>query len=125
MAQLHQLRGRVGRGKNQSYCIMINCSGEEDAVKRLEIMNRSNDGFFIASEDLKLRGPGDIFGIRQSGDLEFKLADIFTDAELLKQVSEEVKRLMDGDPLLQKEENQELKRKLDLYLERSYDKINL
>ncbi|MBP3927678.1 MAG: hypothetical protein J6D13_10995, partial [Clostridium sp.] len=61
----------------------------------------------------------------QSGDLEFKLADIFTDAELLKQVSEEVKRLMDGDPLLQTEENQELKRKLDLYLERSYDKINL
>ncbi|MGN0986826.1 MAG: ATP-dependent DNA helicase RecG [Otoolea sp.] len=125
LAQLHQLRGRVGRGKEQSYCIMINCSGEEDAGKRLEIMNRSNDGFYIASEDLKLRGPGDIFGIRQSGELEFKLADIFTDADLLKQVSEEVKKLMDGDPLLQKEENQELKRKLDLYLEQSYDRINL
>ena len=125
LAQLHQLRGRVGRGKDQSYCIMVNCSGEEDAQKRLEILNKSNDGFFIASEDLKLRGPGDIFGVRQSGDLEFKLADIFTDADILKLVSEEVKRLMDADPLLEKEENRELRRKLDLYLERSYEKINL
>ncbi len=82
LAQLHQLRGRVGRGKHQSYCIMINC-GEEGAGERLDILNRSNDGFYIASEDLKLRGPGDIFGIRQSGDMEFKLADIFTDAKVL------------------------------------------
>ena len=125
LAQLHQLRGRVGRGKDQSYCIMVNCSGEEDAQKRLEILNKSNDGFYIASEDLKLRGPGDIFGVRQSGDLEFRLADIFTDADILKTVSEEVKVLMDRDPLLEREEHQELRRKLDLYLERSYDKINL
>ena len=80
LAQLHQLRGRVGRGKSQSYCIMVNC-GDEGAGERLDILNRSNDGFYIASEDLKLRGPGDIFGVRQSGDMEFKLADIFTDAE--------------------------------------------
>lgn len=125
LAQLHQLRGRVGRGKDQSYCIMVNCSGEEDAQKRLEILNKSNDGFFIASEDLKLRGPGDIFGIRQSGELEFKLADIFTDADLLKTVSEEVKALMDADPELEKEENRELKRRLDEYLERSYERLNL
>lgn len=125
LAQLHQLRGRVGRGKDQSYCIMVNCSGEEDAQKRLEILNKSNDGFFIASEDLKLRGPGDIFGVRQSGDLEFKLADIFTDADILKTVSEEVKVLMDQDPMLSREENRELKRKLDMYLERSYEKLNL
>ncbi len=125
LAQLHQLRGRVGRGKDQSYCIMVNSSGEEDARKRLEILNKSNDGFFIASEDLKLRGPGDLFGVRQSGDLEFRLADIFTDADILKTVSEEVKELMDRDPLLEHEENRELKRKLDLYLERSYEKLNL
>lgn len=62
LAQLHQLRGRVGRGKDQSYCIMVNASGEEDAGKRLDILNKSNDGFYIASEDLKLRGPGDLFG---------------------------------------------------------------
>ena len=125
LAQLHQLRGRVGRGKAQSYCIMVNCSGEEDAQKRLEILNKSNDGFFIASEDLKLRGPGDLFGVRQSGDLEFRLADIFTDADILKTVSEEVKMLMDQDPLLSSGENRELKRKLDVYLERSYEKLNL
>lgn len=104
---------------------MVNCSGEEDAQKRLEILNKSNDGFFIASEDLKLRGPGDLFGVRQSGDLEFRLADIFTDADILKTVSEEVKMLMDQDPLLSSGENRELKRKLDDYLERSYEKLNL
>ena len=88
-------------------------------------MNQSNDGFFIASEDLKLRGPGELFGVRQSGDLEFRLADIFTDADILKTVSEEVKMLMDQDPLLSSGENRELKRKLDDYLERSYEKLNL
>ena len=75
LAQLHQLRGRVGRGKHQSYCIMVNCGDREGTQKRLDILNRSNDGFYIASEDLKLRGPGDIFGLRQSGDMEFRLAD--------------------------------------------------
>ena len=125
LAQLHQLRGRVGRGKDQSYCIMVNASGEEDAGKRLGILNKSNDGFYIASEDLKLRGPGDLFGVRQSGDLEFHLADIFADADILKAVSDEVKKLMDKDPLLEAEENQELKRKMNGYLERGWEKVNL
>ena len=92
LAQLHQLRGRVGRGKEQSYCIMVNASSDKDIQKRLGILNHSNDGFYIASEDLKFRGPGDIFGIRQSGELEFKLADIFTDAGLLKKMYEEVEQ---------------------------------
>ncbi len=125
LAQLHQLRGRVGRGKDQSYCIMVNASGEKDAGKRLEILNKSNDGFYIASEDLKLRGPGDLFGVRQSGDLEFRLADIFADADVLKSVSDEVNKLTEKDPLLENEENQELKKKLDKYLEDSFDKVNL
>ena len=124
LAQLHQLRGRVGRGKHQSYCIMINC-GEEGAGERLDILNRSNDGFYIASEDLKLRGPGDIFGVRQSGDMEFKLADIFTDAGVLKTASEEADRLLEQDPDLALPEHEELRRRLDRYLERSYDKLNL
>ena len=124
LAQLHQLRGRVGRGKSQSYCIMVNC-GDEGAGERLGVLNRSNDGFYIASEDLKLRGPGDIFGVRQSGDMEFKLADIFTDAGVLKKVSEEVNRLLAADPDLSMPEHRELKRRLDQYLERSYDKLNL
>ena len=125
LAQLHQLRGRVGRGKHQSYCIMVNCTENDGTQERLDILNRSNDGFYIASEDLKLRGPGDIFGIRQSGDLEFKLADIFTDANILKTVSEEVNRLLADDPELEDEDHKELKHHLEQYLEKSYDKLNL
>lgn len=125
LAQLHQLRGRVGRGKHQSYCIMVNGSDQDGTMERLDILNKSNDGFFIASEDLKLRGPGDIFGIRQSGDLEFKLGDIFTDANILKTVSEEVNHLFRQDPELEKEEHSELRKKLQEYLEKSYDKLNL
>jgi ATP-dependent DNA helicase RecG len=125
LAQLHQLRGRVGRGKHQSYCIMVNCSDQDGTKERLDILNHSNDGFFIASEDLKLRGPGDIFGIRQSGDLEFKLADIFTDANILKTVSDEVDELLAEDPELTSEEHVELNKKLQIYLEKSHNKLNL
>ena len=88
LSQLHQLRGRVGRGAHQSYCIFMSNSKGKDTRKRLEILNQSNDGFYIASEDLKLRGPGDLFGIRQSGDLQFSLGDIFTDAQILKDACE-------------------------------------
>ncbi len=125
LAQLHQLRGRVGRGKYQSYCIMVNASDQDGTQERLDILNRSNDGFYIASEDLKLRGPGDFFGLRQSGDLEFKLADVFTDANLLKTVSEEVNRLLEDDPALEKEEHRMLGRRLERYLDKGYDKLNL
>ena len=90
LAQLHQLRGRVGRGKYQSYCIFINGSGKKEALERLNILCKSNDGFLIANEDLKLRGPGDFFGVRQSGDFEFRLGDIMNDANILKQASEAV-----------------------------------
>ena len=125
LAQLHQLRGRVGRGEYQSYCIMINCGDQDGTQKRLDILNRSNDGFYIASEDLKLRGPGDIFGLRQSGEMEFQLADIFTDANLLKTVSEEVNLLLEEDCELEKESHQELKQRLNSYLQKSYEKLNL
>ncbi len=85
LAQLHQLRGRVGRGKDQSYCIFISSSSQNDTMERLQVLNRSNDGFFISSEDMRLRGPGDLFGIRQSGQFEFRLGDIYQDAKILQE----------------------------------------
>lgn len=97
LAQLHQLRGRVGRGKYQSYCIFINGSGKKEALERLNILCKSNDGFLIANEDLKLRGPGDFFGVRQSGDFEFRLGDIMNDANILKQASEAVELILNEE----------------------------
>lgn len=84
LAQLHQLRGRVGRGADQSYCIMLCGTERKEALDRLSILNASNDGFYIANEDLKLRGPGDFFGVRQSGDMLFHLGDIYNNADILK-----------------------------------------
>jgi ATP-dependent DNA helicase RecG len=112
LAQLHQLRGRVGRGDAQSYCIMINTSSAKTAQKRLEILNKSNDGFFIAGEDLKLRGPGDFFGIRQSGDLAFQLADIYQDASVLQDASEAVAQILENDPELSEPEHEILRGKM-------------
>lgn len=124
LAQLHQLRGRIGRGQHQSYCMFINGS-DASKVKRLEILNRSNDGFQIASEDLKLRGPGDIFGLRQSGLLEFALGDIYTDAGILKEASQAADKILEEDFLLEKEGHRILKKKLDQYLARRMEKLSL
>lgn len=93
LAQLHQLRGRVGRGEAQSYCIMISGTDRKEAMDRLSILNASNDGFYIANEDLKLRGPGDFFGIRQSGDMLFHLGDIYNNADILKQANDAISYL--------------------------------
>lgn len=110
LAQLHQLRGRVGRGKYQSYCIFMTASKTSETKERLEILNKSNDGFFIAGEDLRLRGPGDLFGIRQSGILDFKIADIFQDARLLQEASETAGKILADDPELELPEHEGLKR---------------
>ena len=113
LAQLHQLRGRVGRGKYQSYCIFMSASRSEETRERLEILNKSNDGFFIAGEDLRLRGPGDLFGIRQSGVMDFRLGDVFQDAKILQAASEAAKALLDADPGLEAPENIRLKKALE------------
>ena len=113
LAQLHQLRGRVGRGEHQSYCIFIQGSQESTTSKRLEILGKSNDGFYIAGEDLKLRGPGDLFGIRQSGLMEFRIGDIYNDANILKTASEAAAQLLALDPDLSLEQNRLLKEQLD------------
>lgn len=113
LAQLHQLRGRVGRGEYQSYCIFIQGSQESTTSKRLEILGKSNDGFYIAAKDLKLRGPGDLFGIRQSGLMEFRIGDIYNDANILKNASEAAAQILALDPDLSLEQNLPLKEQLD------------
>lgn len=105
LSQLHQLRGRVGRGQEASYCIFVSGSKKKEMTERLDILNHSNDGFEIAEKDLSLRGPGDLFGIRQSGDLEFRLGDIIGDSGILYEAKEAVERLLSQDPKLEQEKN--------------------
>jgi ATP-dependent DNA helicase RecG len=125
LAQLHQLRGRVGRGDAQSYCIMINTADNEKAKKRLEILNKSNDGFFIASEDLKLRGPGDFFGIRQSGLLQFRLGDIYQDGDILTAASQEAKKVLADDPKLESDAYSSIGRQVIAYMDAFGETMNL
>ena len=123
LAQLHQLRGRVGRGEYQSYCIFMQGNEEEETSKRLQILNKSNDGFYIAGEDLKLRGPGDLFGIRQSGQLEFHIGDIYQDADVLKSASEAAGEILALDRELELPQHEILKERLHAYMK--YDLENL
>lgn len=123
LAQLHQLRGRVGRGEYQSYCIFMQGNEQEDTSKRLEILNKSNDGFYIAGEDLKLRGPGDLFGIRQSGQLEFRIGDIYQDADVLKAASDVAGGILELDRELMLPQYEILRERLHVYMK--YDLENL
>ena len=125
LAQLHQLRGRVGRGEYQSYCIFMQGNGVKEISKRLQILNKSNDGFYIAGEDLKLRGPGDLFGIRQSGLLEFKLGDIYQDADILKAASETASEILSLDADLSLPQNEELQRRLSAYMKEDLQNLGL
>ena len=113
LAQLHQLRGRVGRGNDQSYCILITEKGSEIAEKRAEIMRTTNDGFLIAEKDLELRGPGEFFGIKQHGIPELKIADIVKHVKILNTVREEAEHILNDDELLIKEENISFKNRID------------
>lgn len=109
LSALHQLRGRVGRGKYQSYCIFVSASQNKEKLDKLNILNKSNDGFYIASEDLKLRGPGDFFGIRQSGDIGFEMSDIYTDAKILKNAEKAVDEFInDGYEFIDKKINDDI-----------------
>lgn len=115
LAQLHQLRGRVGRGDKQSYCIFVSKSERPETMERLKILNESNDGFYIAGKDLALRGPGDLFGIRQSGDLQFALGDIYRDAAVLQRASVWADRVLAEDAALAGEEFAALRKTLTLH----------
>ncbi len=125
LAQLHQLRGRVGRGDAQSYCIFMHAMEGKQIKERLDILNRSNDGFEIANRDMQLRGPGDLFGVRQSGMLDFHLADIYSDAEILQQANEAISALMDEDPCLEHPSHSDLKQRYELLVSRQSDHLNL
>lgn len=112
LSQLHQLRGRVGRGEYKSDCILITDNKSEETLKRLEIIKNSNDGFEIADKDLELRGPGDFLGQRQHGLPPFKIADIFADKEVLELAGKEAQSLLKNDPQLEEKENAKLKQEI-------------
>ena len=116
LAQLHQLRGRVGRGNLQSYCIFMAGQQSDSIRERLEILRDSDDGFVIAEKDFQMRGPGDLLGIRQSGDAMFRIADVTKDAQILKLAGETAASVCEDDPALLSEEHILLKKSLDAYL---------
>ncbi len=124
LASLHQLRGRVGRGEHQSYCIFVCGSDKPEIKERLDILNKSNDGFEIAGWDLKLRGPGDFFGIRQSGDMDFKIGDIFSDAITLKEASDAAEYIENNRRTIDEVALQMMDNKLEKYMENHF-KLNL
>lgn len=106
LAQLHQLRGRVGRGSKQSYCLLVSEAKTEDAEQRLKVMVETSDGFRIAEEDLKLRGPGELTGTKQSGQLAFKVADLIRDMELLQLARRTAEEIIGRDPDLSQDQHQ-------------------
>jgi ATP-dependent DNA helicase RecG len=116
LAQLHQLRGRVGRGKFKSYCILKYSSNSKLVKERMNIMQKSSDGFVISEKDLELRGPGEFFGTKQHGIPEFKIANLFKDLNILKKVQEVAFNLLKKDPNLKDEENSGLRAKIDNFL---------
>lgn len=120
LAALHQLRGRVGRGSHQSYCIFVDASGNEKSKKRLEILGKTNDGFEIADADLKMRGPGEMSGTLQSGDTGFTYADIYEDADMLYLASQDAEEILKEDPDLSAPEHKKLKMKWQEVLENGY-----
>ncbi len=125
LAQLHQLRGRVGRGKHQSYCVLVTDAKSQTSKERMKIMTESTDGFVISEKDLELRGHGDLLGIKQSGLPTFKIANIMEDAVILKEANEVAKLINEDPSLLESEDYRYLKLRLDQYVTRYMSYIAL
>lgn len=113
LAQLHQLRGRVGRGEYQSYCILVNESNGKIARERMRILQKSNDGFEISEKDLELRGPGEFFGTKQHGIPELKIANLINDMSILKVVQKEAREILKVDPELRLDKHKKLREKIE------------
>lgn len=124
LSQLHQLRGRVGRGKHKSWCILVSDNDSPEVKARLDIMHRSSDGFKISEEDLRLRGPGDFFGSRQHGLPEMHVADLGADVNVLQTAQQEAQLLLASDPDLSRPEHRALKERIDLLFEQSDASFN-
>lgn len=122
LSQLHQLRGRVGRGSYQSYCILISDSKDKVTINRLKIMCGTNDGFVIAEKDLELRGPGDFFGTRQHGIPNFRVANLFKDKDILLLAQKAAKKILMLDPKLESEEYSIIKKRVNIFLDKGYIK---
>jgi ATP-dependent DNA helicase RecG len=117
LSQLHQLRGRVGRGAEQSHCLLLTSYKlSEDARLRMETMVRTNDGFEIAEVDLKMRGPGDIMGTQQSGVLDLKIADLVKDGQILSVARDAAQKILSDDPDLVHIKNHEIRQELLRYM---------
>jgi len=124
LSQLHQLRGRVGRGRHQSYCVLVTDSETADAKARMKVMCETTDGFRIAEEDLRLRGPGDFFGSRQHGLPEMHVADLGTDTETLLRSKEAAERLLREDPMLAFPEHAALRERVEMMTEKMNGTLN-
>ena len=109
MTQLHQLRGRIGRGEKQSYCILVQHKKTQNSNKRLAIMESTLDGFIISDEDLKMRGPGDFFGTKQHGYIKSKVVDFSTDGSIIRRARQQAFDLINDDPSLRKNNNAGIK----------------
>ena len=124
LSQLHQLRGRVGRGSAKSYCVLVSDNRKPETLERLKALCATNDGFRLSEEDLRLRGPGDFFGHRQHGLPQLRVADLAGDLRVLQEARDAAEKILAEDPLLQREENSGMLERVERLFERSQDALN-
>jgi ATP-dependent DNA helicase RecG len=120
LSQLHQLRGRVGRGGEKSYCVLISDAKSQKSIKRLAMLSQINDGFKIAHEDLKMRGPGEFFGVRQHGLPELKIANFFEDIKIFKKTQELANQILEKDPQLANSDYRFLKAQIKFLFKKGF-----